>query len=29
MDPTLPRLMTEIPYSGDLINALIRDEIIG
>ena len=29
LDPTLPRLLSEFSYSGDLINALIRDEIIG
>ena len=29
LDPTLPKLLTEFSYSGDLINALIRDEIIG
>ena len=29
LDPTLPRLLTEFSYNGDLIHALIRDEIIG
>ena len=29
LDPTLPKLLTEFSYKGDLINALIRDEIIG
>ncbi len=29
LDPALPKLLTEFSYSGDLINALIRDEIIG
>jgi energy-coupling factor transporter ATP-binding protein EcfA2 len=29
LDPTLPKLLAEFSYSGDLINALIRDEIIG
>ena len=29
LDPTLPKLLTEFSYSGDLVNALIRDEIIG
>jgi predicted ATPase len=29
LDPTLPKLLTGVSYSGDLINALIRDEIIG
>lgn len=29
LDPTLPKLLTEYSYTGDLVNALIRDEIIG
>jgi ABC-type cobalamin/Fe3+-siderophores transport system ATPase subunit len=29
LDPTLPKLLKDITYSGDLVNALIRDEIIG
>ncbi len=29
MDPTIVRTLAEFTYSGDLINALIRDEIIG
>jgi predicted ATPase len=29
LDPTVVRSLAEITYSGDLINALIRDEIIG
>jgi predicted ATPase len=29
LDPTLPKLLNEFSYSGDLINALIRDEIVG
>lgn len=29
LDPTVVRLLAELPYSGDLINALMRDEIIG
>jgi len=28
-EPTLPRLLSEFKYDGDLIDALIRDEIIG
>lgn len=29
VDPTLPKLLKEIDYHGDLIDALIRDEVIG
>src|SRR5665213_1745414 len=29
LDPTLPKLLADFRYSGDLVNALIRDEIIG
>ena len=29
LDPTLPRFLKDLAYSGDLVNALIRDEIIG
>jgi ABC-type cobalamin/Fe3+-siderophores transport system ATPase subunit len=29
LDPTVVRPLAELPYSGDLVNALIRDEIIG
>lgn len=29
LDPTVPRLLADFSYSGDLIHALIRDEIIG
>jgi predicted ATPase len=29
LDPTVVRPLNDLPYSGDLINALIRDEIIG
>jgi predicted ATPase len=29
LDPTLPKLLTDFNYSGDLVHALIRDEIIG
>ncbi|MGO8751543.1 MAG: AAA family ATPase [Thermoguttaceae bacterium] len=29
LDPTVVRPLADFPYSGDLINALIRDEIIG
>ncbi|HEX4123264.1 MAG TPA: AAA family ATPase [Tepidisphaeraceae bacterium] len=29
LDPSLPKLLKDFSYSGDLINALIRDEIIG
>ncbi|MBI2569701.1 MAG: AAA family ATPase [Candidatus Schekmanbacteria bacterium] len=29
LDPTVVRPLADLPYSGDLINALIRDEIIG
>jgi len=29
LDPTVVRPLAELTYSGDLINALIRDEIIG
>jgi predicted ATPase len=29
LDPTVVRPLAELQYSGDLINALIRDEIIG
>ncbi len=29
LDPAVVRSLTELPYRGDLINALIRDEIIG
>jgi hypothetical protein len=29
LDPAVVRPLADLPYSGDLINALIRDEIIG
>lgn len=29
LDPSLPKLLKDFSYSGDLVNALIRDEIIG
>lgn len=29
LDPTVVRPLADLPYNGDLINALIRDEIIG
>jgi predicted ATPase len=29
LDPSLPKLLKDFTYSGDLVNALIRDEIIG
>jgi ABC-type sugar transport system ATPase subunit len=29
LEPTVVRPLTEFPYSGDLIEALIRDEVIG
>jgi predicted ATPase len=29
LDPTLPKLLASFSYSGDLIDALIRDEVIG
>jgi predicted ATPase len=29
LDPVLPRLLSEFSYTGDLVHALIRDEIIG
>jgi hypothetical protein len=29
LDPAVVRPLAEFPYTGDLINALIRDEIIG
>jgi predicted ATPase len=29
LDPVVPKLLSEFAYSGDLIHALIRDEIIG
>jgi len=29
LDPTLPRLLRDVNYNGDLIDALIRDEVIG
>ena len=29
LDPTVVRPLSKFTYSGDLINALIRDEIIG
>lgn len=29
LDPTIVRPLAEFTYAGDLINALIRDEIIG
>jgi predicted ATPase len=29
LDPTVVRPLAEIPYQGDLINAILRDEIIG
>jgi hypothetical protein len=29
MDPALPKLLKDFSYSGDLIDALIRDEVIG
>ena len=29
LDPTLPRLLSEFAYGTDLVDALIRDEIIG
>lgn len=29
VDPTVPQLLKDIEYHGDLINALIREEIIG
>jgi energy-coupling factor transporter ATP-binding protein EcfA2 len=29
LDPTLPKLLKEFTFSGDLIDALIRDEVIG
>jgi predicted ATPase len=29
MDPTVVRPLAELSYSGDLINALIRDDIVG
>jgi predicted ATPase len=28
-DPTLPRFLSEFNYDGDLVSALVRDEIIG
>lgn len=29
LDPTLPKLLKDMNYSGDLVEALIRDEVIG
>jgi hypothetical protein len=29
LDPTVVRPLADVTYVGDLINALIRDEIIG
>lgn len=29
LDPTLPKLLADFSYEGDLVNAVIRDEIIG
>ncbi len=29
LEPTVVRPLAEIPYHGDLIHALIRDEILG
>jgi hypothetical protein len=29
LDPTVVRPLADFTYSGDLINALIRDEIVG
>ena len=29
LDPSLPKMLGDFTYSGDLVNALIRDEIIG
>jgi predicted ATPase len=29
LDPTIPKLLSDFCYSGDLVEALIRDEIIG
>ncbi|HWE96395.1 MAG TPA: AAA family ATPase [Tepidisphaeraceae bacterium] len=29
LDPTLPKLLKDLTYHGDLIDALIRDEVIG
>lgn len=29
LDPTRPRLLKDLTYNGDLIDALIRDEVIG
>jgi ABC-type cobalamin/Fe3+-siderophores transport system ATPase subunit len=29
LDPTIPKRLADITYSGDLIDALIRDEIVG
>jgi ABC-type cobalamin/Fe3+-siderophores transport system ATPase subunit len=29
LEPTVVRPLTDIPYSGDLIQALVRDEVIG
>ena len=29
LEPTVVRTLSDFPYTGDLINALIREEIIG
>ncbi|MCA9164629.1 MAG: hypothetical protein KDA62_16680, partial [Planctomycetales bacterium] len=29
LDPTIPKLLSDICYEGDLVDAMIRDEVVG